>query len=140
MENKLNIQITVTDEQMCALLRGSLESLPDEKIQDIFANALTEFFKTNNGQQMFYTKSYYNSDPKPTPLLTKMVENAVSKELLKPCVDEMISVLKDNYVNLLKSAMVQSFSNMFFTEMQQTYLQCTLNEIVGKLDGKEDKR
>lgn len=140
MENKLNIQITVTDEQMCSLLRGSLESLPDEKIQDIFANALTEFFKTSDGQKLFCKKEYYSSDPKPTPLLTKMVENAVSKELLKPCVDEMISVLKDNYVNLLKSAMVQSFSNMFFTEMQQTYLQCTLNQIVGQLDGKEDKR
>ena len=140
MENKLNIQITVTDEQMCSLLRGSLESLPDEKVQDIFANALTEFFKTNNGQQLFYKKEYYSSEPKPTPLLTKMVENAVSKELLKPCVDEMITVLKDNYVNLLKSAMIETFSNMFFSEMKQSYLQYTLNEMVAKIDGKEDKR
>ena len=140
MENKLNIQITVTDEQMCSLLRGSLESLPDEKVQDVFVNALTEFFKTNNGQQLFYKKEYYSSVPKPTPLLIKMVENAVSKELLKPCVDEMIVVLKDNYINLLKSAMVQTFSNMFFTEMQQTYLQCTLNQMATQIDGKEDKR
>ena len=46
MDNVLNIQITVSDEQMKSLLKGKLESLPDEKIQDIFSNALTEFFKT----------------------------------------------------------------------------------------------
>ena len=140
MENKLNIQITVTDEQMCSLLRGSLESLPDEKVQDIFANALTEFFKTDNGQRLFYTKEYYGSAPKPTPLLTEMVDNAVSKELLKPFVDEMIFVLKDNYANLLKSAMIETFSHMFFSEMQQSYLQYTLNEMIAKIDGKEDRR
>lgn len=140
MENKLNIQITVTDEQMCSLLRGSLESLPDEKVQDIFANALTEFFKTSNGQKMFYTQSYYNSDPKPTPLLTKMVENAVSKELLKPCVDELIATLKNNYVNILRSAMTETFSKMFFSEMRQMDLQCTLDMMTAAIDGKEDKR
>lgn len=140
MENKLNIQITVTDEQMCSLLRGSLESLPDEKVQDIFANALIEFFKTNNGQQLFYTKEYYSSAPRPTPLLTKMIENAVSKELLKPCVDELVVTLKDNYPNLLKSAMIETFSKMFFSEIQQSHLQCTLNAMIEAIDRKEDKR
>ena len=50
MENKLNIQITVTDEQMSSLIRGNLENLPDEKLQEIFSNALTEFLKTSDGQ------------------------------------------------------------------------------------------
>ena len=36
MENTLNLQITITDEQMASLLKGKLESLPDEKIQEIF--------------------------------------------------------------------------------------------------------
>ena len=73
MENKLNIQITVTDEQMASLIRGNLENLPDEKLQEIFSNALTEFLKTSNGQSLFYTKQYYSSDPKPSDLLVKMV-------------------------------------------------------------------
>lgn len=134
MENTLNIQIKVTDEQMTSLLKGKLESLPDEKVQDIFSNALSEFFKTNDGQQLFYNKRYYNSEPQPTPLLTKMVENAISKELLKPCVDEFINVLKDNYVSLIKATMVQTFSKMFFTEMNQMSLQAQLNEIVVKIN------
>ena len=94
MENTLNIQITVTDEQMASLIKGNLENLPDDKLQEIFSNALTEFLKTENGQKLFYTKDYYNSDPKPTRLLSEMIENAISKDLLKPCVDEFISVLK----------------------------------------------
>lgn len=135
MDNTLNLQITVTDEQMTSLLKGKLESLPDEKVQEIFSNALTEFFKTPTGQQMFYEKSYWsNSNPKPTSLLITMVENAVSKELLKPCVDEMIAVLKDNYPKLIQNTMIQTFSNMFFTEMRDITLQAQLGEILGKLN------
>ena len=132
MENKLNIQITVDNEQMASLIRGNIENLPNEKLQEIFSNALTEFFKTENGQRLFYSKEYYSSDPKPTKLLIQMVENAISKDLLKSCVDEFIEKIKDNYENLIKETMIQTFSNMFFTQMQQSSLQYQLNEI---LDG-----
>lgn len=130
MENKLNIQITVTDEQMTSLIKGNLENLPDDKLQEILSNALIEFFKTENGQKLFYTKEYYSSNPKPTPLLTKMVGNAVSKDLLKPCVDEFIDVIKDNYENLIKESMIATFSNMFITEMREQALRFQLNDII----------
>lgn len=130
MENKLNIQITVTDEQMTSLIKGNLENLPDDKIQEIFSNALVEFLKTQDGQKLFYTKQYYDSQPRPTDLLIKMVENAVSKELLKPCVDEFINTIKDNYENLIRETMVQTFSNMFFSEMNKSSLQYQLNNII----------
>ena len=130
MENKLNIQITVDDEQIASLIRGNIENLPNEKLQEIFSTALTEFFKTDNGQRLFYSKEYYSSEPKPTRLLIQMVENAISKDLLKPCVDEFIENIKGNYENLIKETMIQTFSNMFFTQMQQSSLQCQLNEIL----------
>ena len=130
MENKLNIQITVDNEQMASLIRGNIENLPDKKLQEIFSNALTEFFKTENGQRLFYSKEYYSSDPKPTKLLIQMVENAISKDLLKPCVDKFIEKIKDNYENLIKETMIQTFSNMFFTQIQQSSLQYQLNEIL----------
>ena len=140
MENKLNIQITITDDQMCSLLNGKLESLPDEKVQDIFANALSEFFKTDNGQRLFYSKEYYSSAPTPTRLLTNMVSNAVSKDLLKPCVDELVACLKDNYPDLLRSAIIETFSGMFFSEFKQQYLQNTLDVMSAAIDRKEDKK
>lgn len=132
MENKLNIQITVTDEQMTSLIKGNLENLPDDKLQEIFSNALIEFLKTPNGQSLFYTKPYYSSDPKPTSLLTTMVENAVSKDLLKPCVDEFINTIKDNYENLIRETIIQTFSDMFFTQMRQADLQCQLSNILAE--------
>ena len=134
MENKLNIQITVTDEQMTSLIKGNLENLPDDKIQEIFSNALAEFLKTQDGQKLFYTKQYYDSQPRPTDLLIKMVENAVSKELLKPCVDEFINTIKDNYENLIRETMIQTFSNMFFSEMQKSSLQFQLNNILNGIN------
>lgn len=130
MDNKLNIQITVTDEQMASLIRGNLENLPEEKIQEVLANALTEFFKTNDGRKMFYTTSYYNSEPQPTKLLERMVENAISKDLLKPCVDEFIGTLKDNYESLIKECMIKTFSKMFFTEMRQGDLETRLYQVL----------
>ena len=130
MDNKLNIQITVTDEQMSSLIRGNLENLPNEKLQEIFSNALTEFLKTNDGQKLFYTKEYYSSELKPTRLLTTMVANAVSKDLLKPCVDEFIGTLKDNYESLITECMIKTFSNMFFTEMRQNDLESGLYRVL----------
>lgn len=130
MDNKLNIQITVTDEQMSSLIRGNLENLPDEKIQEIFSNALTEFLKTSDGQKLFYTKTYYSNDPKPTDLLVKMVSNAVSKDLLKPFVDEFVESIKCNYESLIKECMIKTFSNLFFTEMTRYGMQAEFNEIL----------
>lgn len=137
MENALNIQIKVTDEQMCSLLKGKLESLPDEKVQEIFTNALTEFLKTDTGHRLFYTKRYYDSQPKPTELLTHMVENAVSKELLKPCVDEFIETIAANYTNLIKETMVQTFSNMFFSEINRSIVNNQLDNLVCRTDNLE---
>ena len=130
MENKLNIQITVDDEQMASLIKGNLENLPDDKLQEIFANALSEFLKTENGQKLFYTKQYYSDNPTPTNLLVHMVENAISKDLLKPCVDEFIETLKNNYESLIKETMIRTFSNMFFTQMNKASLQAELNAIL----------
>lgn len=130
MENTLNIQITVTDEQMTSLIKGNLENLPDDKIQEVLSNALTEFFKTDNGQKLFYTKQYYSDNPTPTSLLVNMVENAISKDLLKPCVDEFIETIKNNYEGLIKETMIRTFSNMFFTQMDKISLQAQLNEIL----------
>ena len=132
MDNKLNIQITVTDEQMSSLIRGNLENLPDEKLQEIFSNALTEFLKTSDGQSLFYTKTYYSSEARPTDLLVKMVSNAVSKDLLKPCVDEFINVIKDQYESLIKECMIKTFSNLFFTEMKGYELEANLNNMLNK--------
>ena len=132
MENKLNIQITVTDEQMTSLIRGNLENLPDEKLQEIFSNALTEFLKTSNGQSLFYTTQYYGSAPKPTDLLVRMVSNAVSKDLLKPCVDEFIETIKGQYESLIKECIIKTFSNLFFTEMRGYTLEAQINDILNQ--------
>lgn len=132
MDNKLNIQITVTDEQMSSLIRGNLENLPDEKLQEIFSNALTEFLKSSNGQNLFYTKQYYSSEARPTDLLVKMVSNAVSKDLLKPCVDEFIETIKGQYESLIKECMIKTFSNLFFTEMRGYALEAQINDILNQ--------
>lgn len=132
MENKLNIQIVVDDEQMTSLIKGNLEKLPDEKIQEILSNALTEFFKTENGRKLFYTTNGYYEAPKPTKFLVKMIENAVSKDLLKPCVDEFVEHIKNNYERLIKETMIRTFSNMFFSQLDRDIFESKLHDLIDK--------
>lgn len=140
-ENKLNIQLTVTDEQMASLLKGKLESLPDEKIQEIFANALAEFLKSSTGQQLFYTTDgFYRSNPKPSQLLEKMVSDAVSKDVLQPEVDALLMALRDRYPEFLKQTMISVFSSLFFDNITKANIQATMGELLGRIDTKEDKK
>ena len=133
MENTLNIQITITDEQISSLLKGNLENLPDEKIQEILSNALTEFFKTDKGQKMFYkTKGYYDSTPMPTDLLIKIVENAVSKDLVKSTINEIIEGIKNNYESIIRDAMIMTFSDLFYTEVQKNTFNTILHKVLDR--------
>ena len=139
MENTLNIQLKVTDKQMMQLLEGKVDSLPDEKVQEIFSEALKEFLKTPTGQNLFYEKRYYDSSPHPTRFLEAMISNAVSKELLQPVVDELLTTLKDNYQTLLRDAMVNVFSGLFLDNIRQEQISRAINEVEIKLNTKLDK-
>lgn len=140
MENTLNIQLKVTDKQMIQLLEGKVDSLPDEKVQEILSEALKEFLKTPTGQNLFYEKQYYDPSPKPTRFLEAMISNAISKELLLPVVDELITTLKDNYQKLLRDAMVNVFSGLFLDNIKQEQILRAINEVEIKLDTKLDKQ
>lgn len=115
------------------IIKGNLGKLPDEKIQEILSNALTEFFKTENGRKLFYytTNGYYET-PKPTEFLVKMIENAASKDLLKPCVDEFVEHIKNNYERLIKETMIRTFSNMFFSQLDRDIFESKLHDVIDK--------
>ena len=130
MEHTLNIQITVTDEQMSSLINGRLEDLPDEKVYEILSDSLRVFLQSKEGQELFYKKSYYDNDAHPTELLNRMISNAVSKDLLKPCVDEFISHLQNNYKELIIESMVQTFSNMFLDNVTKDTFKSTITNIL----------
>ena len=138
MENTLNIQLTVDDEQLAQLIRGNIEALPKDKLEDLLCSALSAFLETDEGRKLFYTRDSYYSNPKPTPLFTQMVSNAVSKDLLKPCVDEFIKVISENYVTLIKSAIVETFSNMFFTQMDKSIFTAQLNNLLNTVNSERD--
>lgn len=132
-ENVLNIQIKVTDEQMNQLIKGKIEELPDDKIQSIIENALNEFFKTDKGQKLFYTKEYYQNNPQPTELLVDIVKKSVSKDLLNSYVNELMCTLKDNYYDLLQNAMIRVFSDMFFTQVRESTFRKEMVEMINNI-------
>jgi hypothetical protein len=140
MDNVLNIQLTVSDEQMTSLLKGKLSDLPEEKIQDIFCSALKEFFATPTGQKMFYeSRGYYDSMPTPTPLLKNMITNAIDKDLLTEATTEFVETLRDKYPTLIREAMVNTFATMFFDQISKDILKNQLMNMCDAIDRKVDK-
>lgn len=140
MDNVLNIQLTVSDEQVTTLLKGKLSDLPEEKIQDIFCSALKEFFATPTGQQMFYEKrGYYDSAPTPTRLLEIMIANAIDKNLLTEATTEFVETLRNQYPTLIQNAMANTFAKMFFDNMTQATLRSQLEMMCAKIDTKVDR-
>ena len=140
MDNVLNIQLTVSDEQMTSLLKGKLSDLPEEKIQDIFCSALKEFFATSTGQKMFYeSRGYYDSTPRPTRLLETMIANAIDKDLLTEATTEFVETLRDKYPALIRDAMVNTFATMFFDQISKDVLKSQLIGMCEAIDRKVDK-
>lgn len=140
MDNVLNIQLTVSDEQMTSLLKGKLSDLPEEKIQDIFCGALKEFFTTPIGQKMFYESSgYYDSTPKPTRLLETMITNAIDKDLLTEVTTEFVKTLKEKYPTLIREAMINTFATMFFDQISKDILKDQLRNMCQVIDTKADR-
>ena len=140
MDNVLNIQLTVSDEQMTSLLKGKLSDLPEEKIQDIFCGALKEFFVTPIGQKMFYESSgYYDSTPKPTRLLETMITNAIDKDLLTEATTEFVKTLKEKYPTLIREAMINTFATMFFDQISKNILRDQLRNMCQVIDTKADR-
>ena len=141
MDNVLNIQLTVSDEQMTSLLKGKLSDLPEEKIQDIFCSALKEFFATPTGQKLFYeTHGYYDSNPKPTLLLEKMIANAINKDLLTEATTEFVETLRYQYPTLIENAMVNTFASMFFDQISKDVLKNQLLNMCDAINRKVDKQ
>lgn len=141
MDNVINIQLTVNDEQMTSLLKGKLSDLPEEKIQDIFCAALKEFFATQTGQKMFYeTRGHYDSTPTPTPLLNKMIEHAIDKDLLTEATTGFVRTLQEKYPSLIREAMVNTFASMFFDQMSKDTLKVQLMKMCDAINCKVDKR
>ena len=140
MDNVINIQLTVNDEQMTSLLKGKLSDLPEEKIQDIFCAALKEFFATQTGQKMFYeSRGYYDSTPTPTPLLNKMIEHAIDKDLLTEATTGFIRTLQEEYPSLIREAMVNTFASMFFDQISKDTLKAQLMGMCDAINCKVDK-
>lgn len=139
MSNVVNIQITVDDDQLSQLLKNNISDLPQEKVQEILCEALSKFLESSDGQKLFYTKEYYNSTPRPTDLLLRMMQNAIASDAMKLYWSELLDSMKEKYPELIKEAMITTFSNMFFTELQSSVLHTQLNNIIAQVERKVDK-
>lgn len=138
--NNVNIQISVNDKELAELIKGNLKSLPDEKIQEIFSTALTEILKSDVGMKLFIDKgSYYDSKPTATLLLQNIINRAISEDLLKPMVDDMIKFLSENYETVIRQCIVDTFSNLFMTEMKDITIKANINNLYGRINDIDNK-
>ena len=61
-----------------------------------------------------------------------MVENAICKDLLKSTVSECIEGIVNNYENIIKDAMVMTFSDLFFNEVTKSTFNVVVDKVLNK--------
>ena len=135
MDNTINLQITVNDEELKELIKGNLENLPEEKIQEIFSTALTEILTSEDGKRLFVEKGeYYNDQPKPTLLLQNMINNVVEKDLIVPVVNEFVKSISDEFENIIRDCIVKTFSEVLLTDLKSTVIESKLYNVINSIN------
>lgn len=127
----MQVTINIDESQLKDVMEDQLKALNPEALQDIFVQAVGEYFRQNdykNIEQILFTGSgYYNSDRRLTPTVEKALANADYSKL-QDIVDACINLLKTKYTDLLLSALStllvdgMTSSYTFQSAMNQTAL------------------
>ena len=135
MDNTINLQITVNDEELKELIKGNIENLPEEKIQEIFSTALTEILTSEDGKRLFVEKGkYYNDPPKPTLLLQNMINNVVEKDLIVPVVNEFVKSISDEFENIIRDCIIKTFSEVLLTDLKSSVIESKLYNAINSIN------
>ena len=104
----MQVTINVDETQLKEIMEEQLKALDPEALQEIFVQAVGEYFRQNNyknlEQVLFTSSGYYGSDKHLTPTVEKALANADYSKL-QDIVDACIDLLKTNYTDLLISAL-----------------------------------
>ncbi len=104
----MQLTINIDETQLKEVMEEQLKALNPEALQEIFVQAVGEYFRQNNyknlEQVLFTSSGYYSSDKRLTPTVEKALANADYSKL-QDIVDASIDLLKTNYTDLLISAL-----------------------------------
>ena len=139
MENIVNIQLSISSEDMQELIMGKLSSLPDEKVHEVICSALGKFLESYEGTHLFVDRDAWRGN-KPTKLLETMVANSLDTEVLHKEVEKFVDALQKNYPNLIRQCIISTFSNLFFDNVTRAGIAAQLSTLTETMDRKEDKK
>lgn len=104
----MQVTINIEESQLKEVMEDQLKALDPEALQEIFVQAVGEYFRQNNYknlEQILFTGSgYYSSDRHLTSTVEKALANADYSKL-QDIVDACIDLLKTNYTDLLVDAL-----------------------------------
>ena len=104
----MQLTINIDETQLKEVMEEQLKALNPEALQEIFVQAVGEYFRQNNyknlEQVLFTSSGYYGSDKHLTPTVEKALANADYSKL-QDIVDACIDLLKTNYTDLLVDAL-----------------------------------
>ena len=127
MSQVVNIQVTLPDDQVEAFLKEGVNAISSEQMGQVICDAMREVL-CNPNKELFIKREYYSSTYTPTPFLEKLLSQANLETALAPVTDEVISYLKDNYVDVLRYCIMNTFTNLFFTQADRTHLAAELSQ------------
>ena len=139
MENIVNLQLSISTEDMQELLMGKLASLPDEKVHEVICGALGKFLQTTEGTSLFVRRDAWRGN-RPTELLETMIANSLDTDVLHKEAEKFVNALQENYPDLVRQCLISTFSKLFFDNITRTGVETTLTSLLERMDTKEDKK
>lgn len=139
MENIVNIQLSISSEDMQELIMGKLSSLPDETVHEVICSALGKFLESPEGTNLFIDRDAWRGN-KPTKLLETMVANSLDTKVLHKEVEKFVEAMQENYPELIRQCIVSTFSNLFFDNITRAGIATQLASLSETVDRKEDKK
>lgn len=135
MSQTVNLQITLSDEQIDQFIKQGAESINPQQMGDVICECVKEFLLSPAGKDLFIERnSGYYGKQSPSYFLKELLSHANLETALTPVTNEVIDYLKNNYKEVLTFCMMQTFTSMFFTAADKSMLAAELNMKVNKAD------
>lgn len=122
----LIINLDVNDTEFKELCVDNIARLPKDKIEEILLKAIETALMADHGKMAgqilvaektnIYQYGYSTKDYAPTELMKEIIKSMNYDEYLQPIADEILKYIQNNYKDLVEKAIIQSFTNMLFSQ------------------------
>lgn len=110
----LNLSIEINEEMFSKMCEDTLESLPEEKMQEILLKAV-EVALLEKNQSFYGTSILTDQYRRPTELMNNILKKANFEKYFEPMAQKITNHIIENYQSIITEAISKTFFDVLFT-------------------------